>query len=220
MGYDEKVFLTQVTPLVPLGVRVRRIFHFVSIVCFAGTAARADSFQAFNLNETLTGNGVATGTLTLDTTTGVFTALNVAVSVSNAFPLTPPHFVFTGITRQQIDFGASFGSSVNVGFVDSVQSDPGIPSEQYDLELVFPVSSFVGYGGSALCAAPMPCGVFGFSELTLTGPITGLVPTGFEVLSGAVTPAVAVTPEPSGLWLFGTGLFGVGLMMRKRLGLA
>ena len=75
---------------------MRRLLALVVFLWAAGAVAWADSFQVFQLNTAFGPFTFATGTLTLDTTTELFTAENITL-VDESIPLV----VFSSINSQQ-----------------------------------------------------------------------------------------------------------------------
>ena len=151
------------------------------------------------------GQGVASGTLTLDTTIGLFTNENVLVS----FPtLQPSNFLFTSIYGQG-DSPHPITTYPYILETYSVEDLIGPANATNEFLIEFPFASLVGYSGSAICSDTLLCGLFEPSEFVGS-------PGYVHVQLGSLTPVVATTPEPAGSWLLGTGLFGLGLVLRHR----
>src|ERR1700712_3408779 len=100
--------------------------------------AHADTVNTLNLNETF-GNGSAAGTVTLDATTGIFSASNILYTsfLGNS--------TFTGAATSSTDQGAFnkvvFGSS----------------NPLVTLTLFLPVDSLMGYVGGSVCTTTASC---------------------------------------------------------------
>jgi len=214
---------------------MRRFLIVALFVFSARSVARADSFQVFNLSASLAGSFVATGSVTLDSTTGVFTGEDITVSSPGPlFPSQRSSFVFTSISQQQsvsypvfVPGNPNPVSEVPVYSVFSFFYDPVYTNEEYAFQFVIPYANAVGYPGSALCTVTSPCGIttglfLSFSNFFVYAPDYGIeFPNVYNVSSGTLTPAPPIaTPEPSSVWLLGTGLFLVGLMAGKRLKIA
>lgn len=158
----------------------------------------ADTINTYNVSETYF-IGSATGSVTLDATTGVFTASNIA------FTSTAGNATFNGTPTSAVDMGTYnkivFGSST-----------PGA-----SLSLFLPVDSLVNYAGGNVCTLTSTAACGGnYSNVALLGVGVDGVNSGTLTLASSTTTPVAVTPEPTSLILLGTGVLGIGAMMRRR----
>jgi hypothetical protein len=183
--------------------------HFLLVTATllsASLMARADSFTTFTLVSTFEGSsGTIDGTLTFDTTTNLFTQGDIVASgFSNPAD--------NGVLLNGPLTGPNDGQGV-VGVNSSFQVDAETFAGAFALFL--PTDSLAGYTGGSICtqSAAAHCG-----DPTLFETGTGQT---FEAATGSLTevtvaPPPAVTPEPTGIALLGTGLLGLAGVVRRR----
>lgn len=163
---------------------LRSVFA-AAVLLSAGLAARADTTTFAFVDNTYADGATGTGTVTIDTTTGVIGAIDLT------FVDGVQKFTFSGAPTQG--------------------TNPFTPVDQFtaynfggDLLLldIF-ASTLVGYDGGALCDSNGLCG--GTSFVQLSG----------DPLDNLSTGSLVPTPEPSSFLLLGIGLFGAVGMMRR-----
>jgi hypothetical protein len=159
-------------------------------------SAYADTVTTFDATGTFGDGSTLTGTVMIDITNGLVTAVDLSVgSPGDLGPLTA--FVQSTIatnTATAVDVTGTGGA---------------------ELFLLLPDGSLIGYGGSDLCSTTEVCTVFGaFSFYGKSGMLVS------ALISGNLTEATTgvTTPEPSSMFLLTTGLLGlVGALRHKRL---
>lgn len=141
------------------------------------------------------------------------TIFNVDANFSNGGTITGQLFfsTFTDTFIGDELTASGFAAGANGAFtnIPSQGSDSGVdyvldivgPSS---LELSLPVANPAGYSGP-ICSAGTDC---------LAGSTNY---DGVFTTSGTFEPAVAATPEPSGILLLATGLLGIGMLIRRNL---
>ena len=150
-------------------------------LCFAAASSRADTFQSFSFNATLTDSGISSGTLTLDETTGLFTGANLSMSFLMPRPQVPSNYIFSMVESQGV-FGAPSSDDPGREFFDLELDEPDLsnPNEPFVLDLVLPGTNLVGYGGGSVCSEAFNCS-FALQE-----------PSGFNVF-GQFAPSLLIT---------------------------
>lgn len=164
---------------------MQRLLLLSLTACLAIPAAKAATI--FQVNGTFFSGTTMTGTLTIDTTTGLALLSDVTLVGPHA-----GHFTFI-----QAQFTPSPGATL-------LQLGPvamGVPH----LLLGFPVVDFRGYTGGPICIVAGTCS--GGSNWTDTVSV-------FDGLASG--SATAATPEPTSAWLLGIGLTTLGAVRRRR----
>ena len=175
-------------------MRSRSFYMFCLLSLLLVGTSRADTIKIYNLDAILQ-YGTVTGTVTLDETTGTFTAANLTANyglMTSTFSSPPASYVQNSTYDVTIFNGSLFGST-------------------FALDL--PVTSLVSYAGGTLCSTSAFCTGSVASAFNL--PLSG----SDYVTSGslAASTTTTVTLEPSTLLLLGTGVVVAAGFVRRRM---
>lgn len=168
-----------------------RLFTLVVATLSAALSSRADTL--YNLNATLS-DGLVTGSFLYSPQTGLFDGGSLTVIVNGTYFLLNQGF---GGVAQHFDGYSFFAVKDSSGDVF------------FDMYL-----TVLG----SICSETFGCGVTSTREYSYFLPAGVAVANADDVVSGAV--AIASTPEPSSIALFGTGMLGIAGVVRKHFAAA
>lgn len=160
----------------------------------APSGARADTI--FIASGTFQDGSTLSGTLTINTATGLITSADLIVQYNISPSVTETFANILGQTPSTVDLEGNLFSSL---FFD------------------ISASTLMGYSGGALCSTSVACAGSIVTDVSPANGITG-VPFNDFLTSGMLTSTVATAPEPSTVVLLAAGLLGLMCAMRwKRL---
>lgn len=169
--------------------KIRRILALATftLVSSISLASRADA-AVFVADGVFDDGSTLSGTVTIDTVAGLFTAINLVVG-------SPSSLAF-GVNIDQGSFGAPFFYSV---FVSNIAGT-------YDFNFGIPLNSIVGYTGGSLCSLETEptCTTSTFKNL-VTGDF------GPDLVRGTLSQV----PEPATTALAGSVLVGLWAIRRR-----
>jgi PEP-CTERM motif len=162
-----------------------------AVMLAAGLSARADVMETFDVTGTFTDNTTVSGTVIIDTTTGVFESGDLSYLGES----------FDVLVLTEDD-------SAGDAFVFELSTSSG-PIPRLVMGIVG--DNLIGYSGGPLCS---------LTDNVCTGGGGGhsfYAPTGdTNVLLDSGSLVAVATPEPSTIAMFGTGLLGFAVAMRRR----
>jgi hypothetical protein len=163
------------------------------IALAAPRAVWADTIVQFNVSGTFEDGSVLTGTVTIDTTSGI----PEGGRVETTGPTSVGPLISMGYSSDQPQF---FEIAPQV-------CEPLVPCNSGFMYLFLDVPNLIGYTGGPICGLSTGC-VSTMGPLPYQGPVFSYVTDPVYLTTGSLTlPAAA--PEPSSVVLLGIGLLGL-----------
>jgi hypothetical protein len=185
-------------------MKLRHLGLFFAVTLTVMSPLAHASLVSFTASGNFTNGATLSGSVSIDTATGLIGSADLAISGNAAH--------FTTVTLQQTWPPAS-------PFLTEFEFSNGQATDNL-LTFLFPPSSLVGYTGGILCGTSNDPSCFDGTLHYVTNFATkmpdGTIPANsfVQLVSGDLTSAAV--PEPSSLFLLGTGALGcLGSLRRK-----
>lgn len=186
---------------------MKKLSVLACIACFPVCTAHADVLYTFALTSAQ-GNAGGMGSFSLNVPPPVSGDVGYAIA-NPQFQVGAPGYLITAFDLKIYDPLSSLGYD-DFG-INSFQNSPFVGAENG----VTMVSGSVDLDGSfysTMYFLTVQAGSYSYERFSQTSG--GSIPNVY-VDSGAVSTGIAVTPEPGGIILLGTGILGLALLSRK-----